>query len=109
MSHALHERPEVAFEETFAVATLTEALARHGIDARTGVYGLPTAFEATIGSGEGSRVGAYGLARTALDFLWDAALREAVAREFADAGGPVDVPHHFDASPERGPVMTAPR
>lgn len=40
--------------------------------------------------------GAAGLALTALDYLCDSELREAVAREFADAGGPVDVPSYFD-------------
>ncbi|GGM35805.1 M20 family metallopeptidase [Promicromonospora citrea] len=40
--------------------------------------------------------GAAGLAATALDYLADARLRAAVHEEFAHAGGPVDVEHHFD-------------
>lgn len=40
--------------------------------------------------------GAFGLAATALDFLCDDDLAAAVAREFADEGGPVDVEHYFD-------------
>ncbi|WP_341394262.1 M20 family metallopeptidase [Arthrobacter sp. G119Y2] len=44
----------------------------------------------------GALDGAAGLALTALDYLCDPELRGAVAREFADAGGPVDVPAYFD-------------
>ncbi|WP_342023556.1 M20 family metallopeptidase [Arthrobacter citreus] len=44
----------------------------------------------------GALDGAAGLALTALDYLCDPELREAVAREFAEAGGPVDVPSYFD-------------
>ena len=40
--------------------------------------------------------GAYGLAATALDHQLDDALADAVAREFAEAGGAIDVPHYFD-------------
>ena len=42
------------------------------------------------------RDGAAGLALTALDYLCDPELRAAVAQEFKDAGGPVDVPAYFD-------------
>jgi amidohydrolase len=40
--------------------------------------------------------GAVGLAVTAWDYLADDELAAAVAQEFADAGGHVDVPHYFD-------------
>lgn len=40
--------------------------------------------------------GAAGLATVVADLLHDAALREAVAAEFAEAGGPVDVPAFFE-------------
>lgn len=40
--------------------------------------------------------GAAGLALTALDYLCDPGLRDAVAAEFAAAGGPIDVPAYFD-------------
>jgi len=40
--------------------------------------------------------GALGLACTAMDFLSDPDLRAAVAAEFADAGGVLDVPSYFD-------------
>lgn len=56
VSRALHRHPEPAFEEVVAVDTLTSALARHGIAARAGAYGVPTAFEATTGTGGGPRV-----------------------------------------------------
>ena len=44
----------------------------------------------------GALDGAAGLALTALDYLCDPDLRAAVAREFAAAGGPVDVARYFD-------------
>ena len=47
-SHAIHAKPELAFKEFFACETLTASLAKHGIDAATGVYSLETAFEATL-------------------------------------------------------------
>ena len=47
-SHAIHARPELAFEEHFACETLTGSLAAHGLYARQGVYALPTAFEASF-------------------------------------------------------------
>ena len=56
-------------------------------------------FAAAAGSGSGDRAvrdGALGLALTAVDYLTDAGLREAVHKEFAAAGGPLDVPHYFD-------------
>ena len=40
--------------------------------------------------------GAYGLAATALDFLHDDALAEAVRADFEERGGVVDVEHYFD-------------
>lgn len=40
--------------------------------------------------------GAYGLAATVLDLLHDRELAAATAREFADAGGAIDVPSYFD-------------
>jgi hypothetical protein len=56
-------------------------------------------FAAAAGSEAGDRAvrdGALGLALTAVDYLADAALRDAVHAEFADAGGPLDVPAFFD-------------
>jgi amidohydrolase len=52
LSHSLHAEPEVAFAEHRSAAKLTESLSQHGFDVRRGVAGLPTAFDATFGSGE---------------------------------------------------------
>ena len=55
-------------------------------------------FAAYASSGAGDRAAvdaAHGLALTALDFLTDAALREATAADFAAAGGPIDVERYF--------------
>lgn len=52
ISHALHDNPETAFEETFAADLLTSELDEHGFDVERGVAGLDTAFVATYGSGE---------------------------------------------------------
>ena len=48
VSHAIHERPELAFEEHFACQTLTKALRDHALPAETGDHSLETAFETTI-------------------------------------------------------------
>lgn len=56
-------------------------------------------FAAAAGSATGDRAvhdGALGLALTALDYLADAALRDAVRAEFEAAGGAMDVPRYFD-------------
>jgi amidohydrolase len=55
-------------------------------------------FAAYAGGEAGDRAAvdaAHGLALTALDFLTDAALRAAVAEDFAAAGGPLDVERYF--------------
>lgn len=48
VSHAIHEKPELAFQEHFACQTLTETLREHSLEVDTGVYTLETAFETTI-------------------------------------------------------------
>ena len=48
VSRAIHGRPELAFEEHFACETLSSALSDHGLAPATGVFTLPTAFEAQI-------------------------------------------------------------
>jgi len=50
VSHAIHEHPELGFEEHGAHDLLTGALERHGLDVTRGAYGLATAFEATAGT-----------------------------------------------------------
>ncbi|TKG73079.1 M20 family metallopeptidase [Prauserella endophytica] len=60
-------------------------------------------FAEAAGSEAGERAvadGALGLALTAVDYLADEHLRTAVHEEFAEAGGPLDVPNFFaDADP----------
>jgi amidohydrolase len=52
ISHAIHAKPELAFEEHEAAALLSEAIRRAGLDVETGAYGLETAFAAEFGSGD---------------------------------------------------------
>jgi amidohydrolase len=51
LSHAIHARPETAFEEHFAAARLADVLTDHGMTVESGVCDLPTAFSARAGSG----------------------------------------------------------
>ncbi|MFB7085151.1 M20 family metallopeptidase [Streptomyces sp. NPDC056296] len=51
LSHRIHAHPELAFEEHRASRWVADALGEAGFDVRHGCYGLPTAVEATIGSG----------------------------------------------------------
>ena len=48
VSYAIHERPELAFEEHFACEILANTLRNHTLPVETGVYTLETAFETTI-------------------------------------------------------------
>ncbi|MFT3887568.1 MAG: amidohydrolase [Arachnia sp.] len=50
---SLYEEPEIGFEEHRSVAKIAELLAAHGVEAEVGVYGLETAFRASVGSGDG--------------------------------------------------------
>ena len=56
VSHAIHARPELAFQERFACELLCDTVARFGVEARRGVYSLETAFEADVTSGAGPTV-----------------------------------------------------
>jgi amidohydrolase len=51
LSHAIHDRPELAFDEHFASQALKDWLARAGFSITTPVAGLDTAFIASAGSG----------------------------------------------------------
>jgi amidohydrolase len=51
LSHALHARPELAFQEHHSAAAVAGLAARNGFDVRRGVAGLETAFVASYGSG----------------------------------------------------------
>jgi len=50
ISHAIHARPELCYEEHFAAHTLSSALQRHGIDVEAPAFDLPTAFAGRSGS-----------------------------------------------------------
>ena len=56
VSHRIHARPELGFEEHHAHDLLTEVLADHGLDVQRRAYGLDTAFEARAGDGDGPLV-----------------------------------------------------
>jgi amidohydrolase len=51
LSHRIHAKPEVGFEEESASRWCAEELAEAGLSVELGVCGLPTAFVATAGSG----------------------------------------------------------
>jgi len=51
LSHAIHARPELAFEERFAVDQLTEVLSASGMAVERGICQLETAFSARFGDG----------------------------------------------------------
>jgi amidohydrolase len=51
LSHDIHAHPELAYAEHHAVATVAALLARHGLDAEVGAYGVPTALRARVGDG----------------------------------------------------------
>lgn len=49
-SRAIHANPELNYEEEFAHGVLTDLLAEQGVEPVRGAYGLPTAFDAKVGS-----------------------------------------------------------
>lgn len=52
VSHQLHADPEIAFQEHRAAELLATALQDAGFTATVGAFGLPTAIEASYGTGE---------------------------------------------------------
>ena len=56
VSHRIHARPELCFEEHHAHDLLTSVLADHGLAVERRAYGVDTAFEARSGSGDGPLV-----------------------------------------------------
>ena len=56
VSHAIHSRPELAFEEHFACDLLCRTVERFGLTARPGVYSLATSFETSFRGAEGPTV-----------------------------------------------------
>ncbi len=51
LSRAVHDDPELCFEEHHAAQAVSQALSRGGLEVETGVCGLPTAVRATTGTG----------------------------------------------------------
>lgn len=51
LARALHEQPELGFEEHRSAARIAELLTAEGADARPGAFGLDTALHATVGEG----------------------------------------------------------
>ena len=51
LSHRIHAHPEIKWEEERACAWLGEALTGYGFTVDSGICNLPTAFQATAGSG----------------------------------------------------------
>lgn len=49
VSHAIHARPELAFEEREAASLLIETLRKAGLEVEAGAYGLATAFASDFG------------------------------------------------------------
>ena len=56
VSHRIHERPELGFEEHHAHDLLTGVLDDHGLAVQRRAYGVDTAFEARAGTGGGPLV-----------------------------------------------------
>lgn len=56
VSHAIHARPELAFDEHFAAGLLADTAARHGLVTTRNVFGLETAFDAPFGGASGPTV-----------------------------------------------------
>jgi amidohydrolase len=55
VSHEIHSRPELNFEEHFAHEMLTGVLADEGLSVDQGAYDMPTAFDARVGT-EGATI-----------------------------------------------------
>lgn len=56
LSHAIHERPELGFEEVFARDAQVELLRARGFDVDVPYGGMETAFRASVKTGDGPRV-----------------------------------------------------
>src|SRR5262245_21777060 len=56
LSRAIHDSPELGFQETKACAWLGEFLDRHGFKVERGTGGVETAFRASLETGEGPTI-----------------------------------------------------
>ncbi|MFD4366255.1 M20 family metallopeptidase [Rhodococcus sp. NPDC058521] len=52
LSHSIHREPELAFEEFRSAEKITDLLKQRGFEVTSRTAGLPTAFEASYGSGD---------------------------------------------------------
>ncbi|MCI1984848.1 MAG: amidohydrolase [Bifidobacteriaceae bacterium] len=52
LSHQIHDNPELSFEEKETTALIQGFLRDRGFSVEAGVYGIPTSFKATTGSGD---------------------------------------------------------
>ncbi|WP_454294301.1 hypothetical protein [Salana multivorans] len=52
LSHAIHENPELSWQEHEAAALVGKTLSEAGFDVVVGAYDIPTAVEATFGDGD---------------------------------------------------------
>jgi amidohydrolase len=53
VSHAIHAKPELAFEERFASKLLADTVEKHGLKVTRGAYGVETAYATTFGKSSG--------------------------------------------------------
>ncbi len=56
ISHQIHEKPELKFQEHFAAGLLTGAAREIGLPVETGLGGMATAFRAEFGNGSGPTI-----------------------------------------------------
>jgi amidohydrolase len=56
VSHQIHQKPEMGYQEKFASGLLCDTLAQYGFTVERGYAGIPTAFCARRGKGQGPRV-----------------------------------------------------
>ena len=56
LSRTIHDNPELGYQEVKAAGWLVEFLSKHGFTVERGVAGVPTAFRATIETGEGPTI-----------------------------------------------------
>lgn len=56
VSHQIHDRPELGYNEVFASGLLASTLEAHGFTVERGFAGMPTAFRARKGRGGGPRI-----------------------------------------------------
>lgn len=52
LSHQIHDNPELSFEEKETTKLLQGFLSDRGFTVEGGVYGIPTSFKATTGTGD---------------------------------------------------------